>query len=74
MRRNTSELIGLIKNDSTILINEELCDWCNTLDPKYHKSGGKYVYANPLEYNFYKASFKPDSSFAWFRTKKWYKE
>lgn len=84
VRRDVSGLIGIISNDSTILILRKYYDGCNlkTLTPGVqkreclnwgYKEGGFMTFDEPVEYKFFKSPEKPDSSFAWFREKKWYR-
>src|SRR5687767_7577716 len=73
MKRNTIEFQGLIKNDSTILISKELCEWCHVVSSKFDETGINN-YSPPVEYSFLPSAFKPDSSDAWYKGQRWYKE
>jgi len=55
----------VIKDTSTILLNYEECKFC---EEPYKKKW----YNPPIEYNFHKYT-KVDSSQAWFKKKRWYK-
>lgn len=73
MRRNTIEYQGTIQNDSTFLIIREICPWWHKLHPEFNDSGIR-VMNPPEKYGFYKVSFKPDSSLAWYKNQEWYKK
>ena len=76
IKRDVVEIRGVIKNDTTILITQSRCTWCRPVapnPPKYNENGIQY-FDKPIEYRFYPTDFKPDSSLAWFRKKKWYQE
>lgn len=69
--RDVIQLRGVIKNDSTLLINKMFYDWSKWM---LHKDARKNEQYNPpLKYKFYPTTLKPDSSFVWFRNKKWYR-
>ena len=79
------ELRGIIKNDTTIIISQHIYDYCRSIrfttriirdyciNSGYDNNGIK-CYIPPAEYKFYPTTFKPDSTKAWFKKKKWYKE
>lgn len=72
--RDIIELYGAIDNNSTISILEGKCSWCHSMSPTWYDISGVKYYTPPVQYRFYPTSFKPDSSLAWFKKKKWYKE
>lgn len=55
---------AIIKNDSTLFVYH---DWSED-----YKHKGEEIYKRPIRYDFYPTNFKPDSSKAWYRNKKWY--
>ncbi len=68
--KNTIKFEGQLKNDSTILLTKEICNWCIHHVREYPKTGIKDI---KEEYKFYSTSIKPDSSKIWFKNTKWYK-
>lgn len=66
------EMVGYIKNDTTIVIEKELCNWCDNQFSDFKK--GVRIFNPPREYHFQPFEIKPDSSKAWFKKKKWYKK
>ncbi|HEX5003162.1 MAG TPA: hypothetical protein VFW78_11760 [Bacteroidia bacterium] len=73
MKRNTIELLGIIKDENTILISKEICKWCHVVSSKYDESGIN-DYTPPTEYKYFPSEFKPDSTEAWFKSQSWYKK
>lgn len=76
VNRDVYELKGYIRNDSTIHILEQLCDWRDYNPSRSLKyiSKGKLQYIPSAEYRFYQTTKKPDSTYAWFFDKNWYNE
>src|SRR5687768_13508 len=72
MRRNSLELIGMIKNDTTIELRRSSCHWCDKFYNITLPKSNSIDFEPPIEYRFVKDEQKPDSSRIWFRKKKWY--
>lgn len=82
--RDVVECRGVIKNDSILVIFQEIYKPCGAkfmlpakqkdCDNYGYDPSGSIYYNPPIEYNFYQTPFKPDSSYAWFKHKKWYKK
>lgn len=69
------ELSGYLKNDSTIIITNRICDkWYHCYQCKSDLKNNLNSYTPPVQYNFYSTDFKPDSTQAWFLKKHWYKK
>lgn len=71
VKRNTIDIYGLIRTDSTILLYQENCNWCGDFFLKY-ENRSQIIYDPPIEYHFYQTKSKPDSTVMWFKKKKWY--
>jgi len=69
LKRNVTDLYGIIKGNTNIVIYKE--KW--TKDAGYHSEPLEITYNPPISYKFFQADFKPDSTSAWFNNKKWYK-
>lgn len=64
------EKIGKILNDSTISLYQNYCSDCANMYSNYDKNGiSKY---KSYEIIFLKSAYKPDSSLAFFKKKKWF--
>lgn len=72
--RDMVEFRGIISNDSTILITEMECAWCNRGFMNEKTGPDVTKYDPPIQFNFYPYDFKPDSTVAWFKNKRWYKK
>jgi hypothetical protein len=73
LKRNSIENFGILKNDSLIVLVSKKCEWCHK---SYYQGGSEFLdgpYDPPKVYQFYYASYKPDSSKIWFKRKRWYK-
>jgi len=68
---NSLELHGTVKNDSSIVLTNGICNWCPNTFLNY-KEGGTVDF-DSVEYRYYKTKIRPDSSNIWFKKKKWYK-
>ncbi|MBX2898031.1 MAG: hypothetical protein KF775_00175 [Cyclobacteriaceae bacterium] len=61
---NSIEFNGRISNDSTFILSNTICTWCDW----------KPISGYSLEYKFYATEIRPDSSSMWFKKKRWYKD
>jgi hypothetical protein len=72
-KRNIIEQIGLVGGTSEVSIILERCDWCKGKYLQYENSS-LIKYSPPRQYLRIETDFKPDSSYVWFKRKKWYKK
>jgi hypothetical protein len=69
---NSLELVGKIRNDTTISIERGNCKWCANSWLGYNRDGT--INFDNMEYGFHKTGVFPDTSIMWFKDKKWYKD
>ncbi|MCX6272681.1 MAG: hypothetical protein NTU44_15980 [Bacteroidetes bacterium] len=69
MKRNTIELYGLVKKDSIIIFKQinNLGEGTSGLNPEILN------YSPPAAYYFFRTEYKPDSTIAWYKQRRWYK-
>ncbi len=70
IKRNITELYGIIKDNTNIYIYKE--KW--TKNAGYHSEPLEKIYNTPILYKFYQTDIKPDSTNAWFYKKRWYEK
>jgi hypothetical protein len=69
---NTIELVGKIKNDTTVSLIKGNCDWCASSWLRYN-GNGTADFSN-VEYVLHKTDIFPDTTDIWFKRKRWYKK
>lgn len=68
-----TEYAGKIIDDTTISLVKSVCRWCKGNLMGYERAA-MLPYKPVYMYRLIHSDFKPDSSKAWFTTKKWYQE